>query len=158
MTLDELKAKLANAQERLEAAKDAMRRADALADTAREMGGGIPGFGGSGSQRAAQQVRGAHARSQRAWQEATERIEKWDYRVKSLQRRITEHERKRFTREDIVGAGFIHDGTWWRKVVRVNAKTVSVANWQVPTWEPDRIPFDKVRGVQMPMEGTEVER
>lgn len=37
----------------------------------------------------------------------------------------------------------------------MNAKTVSVVNWQIPEWEPDRIPFDKVRGVQMPLEGTE---
>lgn len=156
VTLDELKAKLAYSLRRLEAAQDAMRRADGLADDAHEMGGGIPGFGGSGNQRAARQVRGAHERAHRAWQDASERIAKWDYRVKSLQRRIAEHERKRFTRDDIKGAGFVHDGTSWRKVVRVNAKTVSVVNAHIPEWEPDRIPFDKVHGVQMPMEGTEV--
>jgi hypothetical protein len=47
----------------------------------------------------------------------------------------------------------VHDGTSWRKVVRVNQKTVSVVNWQVPEWEPDRIPFDKVHAVQMPLDG-----
>ncbi len=154
MTLDELKARLAYSQSRLDAAKDAMRRADALGETAHEMGGGIPGFGASGNQSAARTVRAAHDRAHRAWREAQERIDKWSYRVQSLQRRIAEHERKRFTRDDIVGAGFVHDGTSWRKVVRVNAKTVSVVNWQVPEWEPDRIPFDKVQGVQMPLEGT----
>lgn len=155
LTLDELRQRLAYAQKQLAAAEDAMRRADGLADEAHEMGGGIPGFGGSGNQRAARQVRGAHERAHRAWQDAQGRIDKWSHRVQSLQHRIAEHERKRFTREDVVGAGFVHDGTSWRKIVRVNQKTVSVVNWQVPTWEPDRIPFDKIRGVQMPLAGTQ---
>lgn len=154
-TLDELRAKLSNSRGRLEAAQEAMRRADALSATASELGDGIPGFGGSGNQSAARTVRAAHGRADRAWREATERIEKWTHRVKSLERRIAEVERKRFTRDDIVGAGFIHDGTSWRKVVRVNAKTVSVVNWQVPEWEPDRIPFDRVHSVQMPLVGVE---
>lgn len=152
MTVDELRAKLADAQTHLDAAHEAMRRADALAADAHEMGGGIPGFGGSGNQRAARQVRSAHDRAHRAWQDADERIKKWDYRVKSLERRIAEHERKRYTRGDILGAGFVHDGITWRKVVRVNQKTVSVVNWQVPSWEPDRIPFDKIRGIQQPLD------
>lgn len=154
MNADELKARLVHAQERLDAAQAAMRRADSLADDAHEMGGGIPGFGGSGNQSAARTVRNAHGRAHRAWQEAQERIDRWEHRVKSLQRRIAEQERKRFERADVVGAGFIHDGTSWRKVVRVNQKTVSVVHWQVPEWEPDRIPFDKVTAVQMPLEGT----
>jgi hypothetical protein len=76
--------------------------------------------------------------------------------LEALKRAAVEREanRRRFTRDDIVGAGFVHDGTSWRKVVRVNRKTVSVVNWQVPEWEPDRIPFDRVHGVQMPIEGT----
>lgn len=153
MTADELRGKLAYAQERLDAAHEAMRAADRKDAAAHEMGGGIPGFGGSGNQRAAQQVRSAKVSAHRAWKDASERIKKWDYRVKSLQRRIAEAERRIFTRDEVVGAGFVHDGTSWRKVVRVNAKTVSVVNWQIPEWEPDRIPFDKVRGVQIPLDG-----
>lgn len=156
MTLEELRARLAYSQSRLDAAREAMRHAERLGDTAHEMGGGIPGFGGSGNQSAARTVRAAHDRAHRAWQEADERIKKWEYRVRSLERRIAEQERKRYTRDDILGAGFVHDGTSWRKVVRVNQKTVSVVNWQVPEWEPDRIPFDKIHGVQQPLniEGT----
>ncbi|WP_433584587.1 hypothetical protein [Microbacterium hydrocarbonoxydans] len=152
--IDELKARLAHARERLAAALDAMNAADRKQEAAHALGGGIPGFGGSGNQRAAQQVRGALGSAHRAWQDAQARIDKWSHRVKSLERRITEQERKPFERADVIGAGFIHDGTSWRKVVRVNAKTVSVVNWQVPEWEPDRIPFDKIRAVHMPIEGT----
>lgn len=61
--------------------------------------------------------------------------------------------RRRYTRDEIDGAGFVHDGHRWRKVVRVNAKTVSVESGY--SWV-DKIAFDKVHGVQMPMEGTEV--
>ncbi len=35
----------------------------------------------------------------------------------------------------------------------MNAKTVSVVNWHMPEWEPERIPFDKVHGVQKPLDG-----
>jgi head-tail adaptor len=59
--------------------------------------------------------------------------------------------RRIYTREDIVGAGFVHDGHSWRKVVRVNKKTVSVET--AYSWV-DRIPFAKVRGIQQPIEGT----
>lgn len=142
--LDDLRMKLVYAQERLDAANEAMRVATSQEEAAHEMGGGIPGFGASGNQRAARQVRSALDSSYRAWKEASERIEKWSYRVKSLERRIAEKVRHRFTREDILGAVAIHDGTSWRRVVRINQKSVSVVNAHVPTWEPDRIPFDKV--------------
>lgn len=62
-----------------------------------------------------------------------------------------EANRRRFTRDEIDGAGFIHDGYRWRKVVRVNKTTVSVENAQIPHWEPDRIPFEKVHAVQQPL-------
>lgn len=78
----------------------------------------------------------------------------WDAAKK--ERAEAEATRRRFTRDEIVGAGFVHDGYSWRKVVRVNAKTVSVVNGMMSHWEPERIKFDKVHGVQMPMEGTEV--
>lgn len=105
MSPDEMHTKLAHAESRLEAAHAAMRAADQKDERAHEMGGGIPGFGGSGNQRAARQVRGALGASYRAWKDADERIKKWDYRVKSLKRRIAEVERRRFTREDIAGLG-----------------------------------------------------
>lgn len=84
--IDKLRERLTDALQYLEAAQLAKQRAERKSDTAHEMGGGIPGFGGSGNQRAARQVR-----------------------------------------------------TAWESV-----------NWQVPEWEPDRIPFDKVHAVRMP--------
>lgn len=146
--LAELKGKLAYAEERLEAAREALAIAESRGDAAHEMGGGIPGFGGSGNQRAARQVRGALNSAHKAQMEALERIDKWEYRVKRLTSRVAEAERVRFTREDVVGAVFVHDGRMWRKVVRINQKTVSVVHWQVPTFEPDRIPFDKITAVK----------
>lgn len=149
--LDELRGKLSYAQERLDAANEAMRMAERKGDDAHEMGGGIPGFGASGSQRAARQVRSALDSSYRAWKEASERIAKWEHRVKSLERRIAEQERRRFTREDIIDVVAIHDGFSWRRVVRVNQKSVSVTNAHIPTWEPDRIPFDKITDFRLPV-------
>lgn len=107
--LDELRGKLAYSKARLEAAEEAMRAADAKDEAAFAMGGGIPGFGGSGNQRAARQVRSALDSAHRAWKEATERIEKWTYRVKSLERRIAELERVRFTADDLKGAVVVKD-------------------------------------------------
>lgn len=57
----------------------------------------------------------------------------------------TEANRRIYTREDIVGAGFIHDGHSWRKVVRVNKTTVSVETGY--SWV-DRVLFEKVRSVR----------
>lgn len=148
--MPDLRGKLAYAQERLDAANEAMRVAERKGDDAHEMGGGIPGFGASGNQRAARQVRSALDSSYRAWKEASERIDKWSHRVKSLERRIAEMERRRFNREDVLGAVAIHDGTSWRRVVRINQKSVSVVNAHIPTWEPDRIPFDKITDFRRP--------
>lgn len=145
MSVEEMKAKLEYARKRLDAAQQAKASADALSQQARELGGGIPGFGGSGSQRAAATVRGAHARADRAHREADERIEKWTHRVRSLERRIAEAERVHFTRDDAVDAVFIHDGISWRKVVKVNAKTVSVETGY--SWV-DRVPFAKIRRIR----------
>lgn len=140
MELDEMKAKLKYSRSRLEAAHEAMRAADAKDDTAFAMGGGIPGFGGSGNQRAARQVRSAMDSAHRAWKEASERIEKWTYRVKSLERRIAEAERVRFTADDLTGAIAVKDSVWHR-VVKVNAKSVTVAT---PYSWTDRIPLERI--------------
>ncbi|WEK60532.1 MAG: hypothetical protein P0Y60_14625 [Candidatus Microbacterium colombiense] len=63
--------------------------------------------------------------------------------------------RRVYTREDIVGAGFVHDGHWWRKVVRVNKTSVSVETGH--SWV-DRIPFSKVHGIQQPLKGAAEEQ
>lgn len=148
--LDELKGKLAYAQERLAAAHEMLAAAEARRAAANRRGGGIPGFGGSGSQRAARAVSAGIDSAMRAHLEAVENVEKWKHRVSRLQSQIAEVERPRLTRDDIVGAVVIHDGRRWRKVVRINQKTVSVVHWQVPTFEPDRIPFDKITAVKKP--------
>lgn len=145
MSIDELRGRLAYAQERLEAAEEAMRAANARTELAQEMGGGIPGFGGSGNQRAARQVRSALDSSYRLWKEASDRIDKWSHRVTRLKARLAEVERERLSREDIVGSSFVHDGNSWRRVVKVNAKTVSVDSGY--SWV-DRIPFEKIRAVR----------
>lgn len=100
--------------------------ANERAERAHEMGGGIPGFGSSGNQRAAQQVRSAYGSADRLWREATEKLEYYTAKAKSYERRIQERDRVRLTKEDIAGATFIRTAGSWRKVVRVNAKSVSV--------------------------------
>lgn len=62
--------------------------------------------------------------------------------------REREESRKVFARDDILGAGFVHDGFRWRTVVTVNKTTVSVASGY--SWV-DRIPFKKIHGVQQPL-------
>lgn len=125
--IDELKGKLKYAKQRLESANTLMDRANRQYKVARDMGGGIPGFGADGNQRAAQMVRSAHSRSQRTWQEASALIEKWSYRVKRLESRIKEAERVKLTDGGTIkDAKFIRaSGMWW-KVARVNAKSVTV--------------------------------
>lgn len=100
--------------------------ANAKADRAFALGGGIPGFGSGGNQRAAQQVRSALNSADRAWKEATDKLEYYTAKAKGYERRIAERDRVRLTIEDIKGAKFVRTSTGWRKVVRVNAKTVSV--------------------------------
>lgn len=122
-----------------------MGQANAKHDQAREMGGGIPGFGGSGNQRAARQVRSAFNSADKAWREATEKLEYYTAKAKGYERRIAERDRQRLTRDDIAAAKLIRTSTGWRKVVRVNAKSVSVDSGY--SWV-DRIPFDQVLEVR----------
>lgn len=137
---EDLRGKLTHARERLEAANEAMRAADRKQEAAHEMGGGILGFGASGSQRAAQQVRAAHGSAYNAWKDASARIEKWSYRVKRLEARLAEVERVRYTASDLAGAVAVKDFEWHR-VVKVNAKSVTVAT---PYDWTDRIPLDRI--------------
>lgn len=61
--------------------------------------------------------------------------------------RERETTRHRYTRDELVGADLIHDGSRWRVVVTVNKATVTVRT--AYSWN-DRIPFDKVHDVRIP--------
>lgn len=137
-TLDE---KLEYARERLAAASAAVTAAEGMHARAREMGGGIPGFGGSGNQRAARQVQSAHKGWMRARSEATERVEHWTYKVRRYELRIAERDRVRLTRDDVVGATLVRTVHGWHRVVRVNKTTVSVDSGY--SWV-DRYEFDRI--------------
>lgn len=115
--------------------------AEAKMERAHEMGGGIPGFGGSGNQRAAQQVRSAFSRADRAYNEASEKLEYFKGKLRGYERRIAERDRERFEHDDIAGAKYIRTHAGWYKVVRVNAKSVSVESGY--SWV-DRIELDKI--------------
>jgi hypothetical protein len=115
--------------------------ADAKNDRAREMGGGIPGFGGSGSQRAATQVRNAFGSADRAWREARDKLEYYTEKARGYERRIAERDRVRFTRADLIGMTHVKVSRSWYKVARLNAKTVSVETGY--SWV-DRYEFDKI--------------
>lgn len=129
------------AAEKLAAAKDAVAAAERRHEAAHEMGGGIPGFGSSGNQRAAQKVRSALDSAFRADREATERLEYWSTKLAGYERRIAERDRVRFTREDLIGATHVRISRSWHRVVRLNKTTVSVDSGY--SWV-DRYPFDKV--------------
>lgn len=125
--VDALRARLSVARKNLSSAGEAMERANALHDTAREMGGGIPGFGHAGNQRAASMVRSASDRAQQAWVDARDRIEHWQDKVLRLEARIAEAERVKLTDgASITDAKWVNArGGWWR-VAKVNAKSVTV--------------------------------
>lgn len=61
--------------------------------------------------------------------------------------RAGEAQRVRLTRDEIVGARLIRDEFGWRRVVRVNAKTVTATSNLVSSWT-DRVPFEKVLEVR----------
>ena len=115
--------------------------AEAKFETAHEMGGGIPGFGGSGSQRAARQVRSAFSSADRAYSEAVEKLEYYKRKLRYYERTIAERDRKRLGRDDLIGAKLVKTSTGWRKVRKVNTKTVSVDSGY--SWA-DLIPLDKI--------------
>lgn len=114
---------------------------DAKYEQAHEMGGGIPGFGGSGNQRAAHQVRAAFNSADRAYREASEKLEYYTSKLRGYERRIAERDRERFGHEDLEGARYIRTNAGWYKVVRVNAKSVTVESGY--SWT-DRIEHDRI--------------
>lgn len=140
-----LEEKLEYAVEKLEAATRALKNADAKTEAASAMGGGIPGFGGSGNQRAARQVRDAFSAADRAWRDADERVKYWTAKRDGYRRRIAERDRVRLTREDVLGAAYVRVSYGWCKVVRVNAKSVSVDSGY--SWV-DRIEFSSILEVR----------
>ena len=56
--------------------------------------------------------------------------------------REAEKARVRFTAADLAGAELIHDGFAWHPVIRVNAKSVTVAT---PYSWTERVPIEQVR-------------
>jgi hypothetical protein len=115
--------------------------AEAKMERAHEMGGGIPGFGRSGNQRAAQQVRSAFSSADRAYSEASEKREYYKGKLRGYERRIAERDRRRFEQADLTDAKYIKTHAGWYKVVRVNAKSVTVESGY--SWT-DRIELDKI--------------
>jgi hypothetical protein len=137
-----LEERLAYATQKLAVVQVAIDRAEAKHEAARQLGGGIPGFGGSGSQRAATKVRSALDSSYRAETEAQERYDYWQAKVASYTRRIAERDRVRLTQKDLIGATHVRlVGGSWHKVARLNKTTVSVETGY--SWV-DRYAFDKV--------------
>jgi hypothetical protein len=141
-TLDE---KLDYARAMLASAIEARDRATQQHERAHEMGRGIPGFGGSGNQRAARQVRGALDSAFRAGSAADERVEHWKYKVRRYSLRVAERDRQVVTREDVLGATAVRDTYGWHRVAKVNAKSVTVKTGY--SWT-DRIEFRRILEVR----------
>lgn len=59
--------------------------------------------------------------------------------------REAEKARVKFTAGDLVGAEIIHDGFSWRRVIRINAKSVTVTT--AYSWT-ERVPIEQVRRFQ----------
>lgn len=137
-TLEERLAYAEAGRDRAQAALDA---ANVKSAAAREMGGGIPGFGGSGNQRAAQQVRRAWSSADHAYAEATEKLDHYTSKARGYSLRIAERDRVRLGAVDVAGAKYVRTVTGWRKVVRVSAKSVSVESGY--SWV-DRIPLAQI--------------
>jgi len=144
---NELEQKLEHARQMLASAERAVEAADRKRAHARELGGGLLSFGPSGPQGARRRVQSATEAGLRASFEAEQRVSMWRQKVRLLEARIAAATRERYTRDELVGADLIHDGSRWRVVVTVNKTTVSVATGY--SWT-DRIPFDRVHDVRHP--------
>ncbi len=73
------------------------------------------------------------------------RIAAEESRAKRQAAREAEANRERLTFDDVVGAKYVRDGFRWHKVVRVNAKSVTV---ETPYSWTDRIALDKIHEVR----------
>jgi hypothetical protein len=73
---------------------------------------------------------------------------KWDdINARARAARDAEKARPKLTRDDILGATAIRDQFGWRRVLKVNAKSVTVPSTLHPDWT-DLVSFDKVREVR----------
>lgn len=69
-----------------------------------------------------------------------------NWREARVAEKKTEAERKRLTRDEILGAQFVRTALGWKRVRKVNAVTVSVDSGY--SWA-DKVPFDKVLDVRL---------
>lgn len=127
-------------EDRLLAADDQRRRAN-------DAGGGLLSFGGSGPQTAARKVRGGLEAAHRNILEAEERLTFWRDRLARLERLQAEQQRTRFTRADLLGATHVRTRYGWHEVVKVNAKSVTVAT--AYSWT-DLVALDKILEIRTP--------
>ena len=133
-----LEQKLTAAQERLAAAR-------ALADNLTDKTPVDPGtFSGIRRKANAKADVARHARYDRE-AAAYAAIPPLEQRVKIIEAEIKERNRKRFTREEVLGAIFVLTEFGWKKVRRINTVSVSVESGY--SWA-DKVPFDKIRAVR----------
>lgn len=80
---------------------------------------------------------------------AAQQAERDRLRAEGVARRKAEREaekaRVKFTAADLAGAEMIHDGFAWHRVIRVNAKSVTVTT---PYSWTERVPIERVRRFQ----------
>lgn len=88
-----LEDKLAYAQHKADQARERLAAGEKRREAARDLGGGLLSFGGSGSQRARRQVQSATERATNAVGEALAAIKYWDGKVSGYERRIVERDR-----------------------------------------------------------------
>lgn len=119
--------------ERLEAARGVLARAeadlvsaDAAVESARDGWGGLVSFGGSGSQSAARKARAASWKASERYRDALRARDEAARRVSGIEARIAERDRVRLTRADVEGTSMVRTRLGWHRVVRVNAKSVTV--------------------------------
>lgn len=109
------------------------------------------------SGRSAARAAARNDREAEAWQQ----VRQAQQRVTALEGQVAQGSvQRRFTREDVVGAVVVRTAGGWHKVVRVNARTVSVATGY--SWV-DRYPFDRLLEVrhldaEQPAGGSATER
>lgn len=140
-----LEQQLARARRDISDAELMLDVAQKARNEAREMAGGLLSFGGSGPQGAATKVRNATDRAMNLHAQASAKLLSAQRRERSIVAKILERDRVKLTHGDLVGAKFIRTRHGWWDVVRVNAKSVTVAtdfSWT------ERVPFTEVLEVK----------
>lgn len=127
---------------RLEQARDALQRATAAAEGFHRDPVDPASVYRPRSGRSAARAAGRNDREAQAWQQVRQARQ----RVTALEAQVARGSVQRLlTREDVVGAVVVRTAGGWHKVVRVNARTVSVATGY--SWV-DRYPFDRLLEVR----------